>query len=567
MLSKSRFGGNNEYKKTAEVLLVAYSLKGVQWYPTQMGFQRICEIHSLLVSLVIHGAGVSTEEQYRISKNSYPLLGVTSFLNYEEQNQDKWTVSVLMITEGGMDGILEIKMEKELKRKKSLGFSNATALDLTLWYFLVQMSVNESYAKIKDYMMLRGEQISDVSDKFYGMGMRDIDYSGNLSYENEVFQSVFRCNESDFENLPFHNRFAAKTGVRKPTWNNVQRVNKQNQFVPLAVQTRTGNNPVNTAKASGTNNFSTARQNVNRQTVLTSTALKVNTVKPIVNGVRPANVFHKTHSPSSRPFKRTTVLKTNFSNQKVYTAKVKQVSTVGVKWDTAVKASAGCDNPHRTLKNKGIIDSGCSRHMTGNKAYLADFQDFNGGPVAFGGSKGYITGKGKIKTGKLDFEDVSFVKELQPFNLFSVSQMCDKKNKVLFTDRKIQKLQYENTLCDLNKEKDVMVENNEIHIEIRDLIDEMGKVNDIGEIESNENTEEGLEKGRDDVVDAENEPDKFDSDANPLSWTIKGISVLANSLGKPLIINDMTAKMCQLGKGIIGYVGVLAEVDACKESK
>ncbi|GJU90240.1 putative ribonuclease H-like domain-containing protein [Tanacetum coccineum] len=92
------------------------------------------------------------------------------------------------------------------------------------------------------------------------------------------------------------------------------------------------------------------------------------------------------------------------------------------------------DNPHRTLKNKGIIDSGCSRHMTGNKAYLADYQDINGGPVAFGGSRGYITGKGKIQTGKLDFEDVSFVKELQHFNLFSVSQMCDKKNKVLFTD-------------------------------------------------------------------------------------------------------------------------------------
>ncbi|GKF50220.1 hypothetical protein Tco_0146687, partial [Tanacetum coccineum] len=64
------------------------------------------------------------------------------------------------------------------------------------------------------------------------------------------------------------------------------------------------------------------------------------------------------------------------------------------------------DNPHRSLKNKGIIDSGCSRHMIGNKAYLADFQDFNGGPVAFGGSRGYITGKGKIKTGKLDFEDL-----------------------------------------------------------------------------------------------------------------------------------------------------------------
>ncbi|GKE93662.1 hypothetical protein Tco_1574757 [Tanacetum coccineum] len=51
------------------------------------------------------------------------------------------------------------------------------------------------------------------------------------------------------------------------------------------------------------------------------------------------------------------------------------------------------DYPHRALKNKGIVDSGCSRHMTGNKAYLAEFQDFNGGSVAFGGSKGYITGK------------------------------------------------------------------------------------------------------------------------------------------------------------------------------
>ncbi|GJU36718.1 ribonuclease H-like domain-containing protein [Tanacetum coccineum] len=92
------------------------------------------------------------------------------------------------------------------------------------------------------------------------------------------------------------------------------------------------------------------------------------------------------------------------------------------------------DDPQKALKNKGIVDSGCSRHMTGNKAYLVEYQDYNGGPIAFRGSKGYISGKGKIKTRKLDFEDVCFMKELQHFNLFSVSQMCDKKNKVLFTD-------------------------------------------------------------------------------------------------------------------------------------
>ncbi|GJS61643.1 putative ribonuclease H-like domain-containing protein [Tanacetum coccineum] len=143
----------------------------------------------------------------------------------------------------------------------------------------------------------------------------------------------------------------------------------------------------------------------------------------------------------------------------VNTARQTAVSTVKGTGVTAVKASAGCvwrpkmtdlnnvskdnsgswvskrGNPQQALKNKGIFDSGCSRHMTGNKDFLTDYQDIDGGFVAFGGSArgGKITGKGKIRTDKLDFEDVFFVKELK-FNLFSVSQMCDKKNNVLFTE-------------------------------------------------------------------------------------------------------------------------------------
>nr|GEX41459.1 hypothetical protein [Tanacetum cinerariifolium] len=82
-----------------------------------------------------------------------------------------------------------------------------------------------------------------------------------------------------------------------------------------------------------------------------------------------------------------------------------------------------------------VIDSGCSRNMTGNMSNLSDFEELNGGYVAFGGNPkgGKISGKGKIKTSKLDFDDVYFVKDLK-FNLFSVSQMCGKKNSVLFTD-------------------------------------------------------------------------------------------------------------------------------------
>nr|GEX64292.1 ribonuclease H-like domain-containing protein [Tanacetum cinerariifolium] len=64
-----------------------------------------------------------------------------------------------------------------------------------------------------------------------------------------------------------------------------------------------------------------------------------------------------------------------------------------------------------------------------------NYREIDGGFVSFRGNSkgGKITGKGNIRTGKLDFEDVYFVKELK-FNLFSVSQMCDKKNNVLFTD-------------------------------------------------------------------------------------------------------------------------------------
>ncbi|GJT09242.1 ribonuclease H-like domain-containing protein [Tanacetum coccineum] len=103
-------------------------------------------------------------------------------------------------------------------------------------------------------------------------------------------------------------------------------------------------------------------------------------------------------------------------------------------WRPKYKGLDHC-NPQQDLKDKGVIDSGCSRHMTRNRSYLTDYEEIDRGFVAFGSNSkgGKITRKGKIRTGKLDFEDVYFVKELK-FNLFSVSQMCDKKNSILFTD-------------------------------------------------------------------------------------------------------------------------------------
>ncbi|GJS10413.1 putative ribonuclease H-like domain-containing protein [Tanacetum coccineum] len=143
------------------------------------------------------------------------------------------------------------------------------------------------------------------------------------------------------------------TGHRevRPIWNNTQRINHQNKFVPTAVLTRSGRIPVSTAK---------------------------------------------------QPFYKSTVLNTRVSKGKVNTVKVNGDNTAGqtavctVKGNgvTVVKASAGCGNPQQALKYKVMFDSRCSRHMTGNKALLTDYQDIDGGFIAFGGNTrgGKITG-------------------------------------------------------------------------------------------------------------------------------------------------------------------------------
>ncbi|GKC20374.1 putative ribonuclease H-like domain-containing protein [Tanacetum coccineum] len=95
----------------------------------------------------------------------------------------------------------------------------------------------------------------------------------------------------------------------------------------------------------------------------------------------------------------------------------------------------GATHGRRSTRKKGVIDSGCSMHITGNKCYLTEYEDYDGGFVSFRDGKGRISGKGKIKIGTLDFDNVYFCKEIK-YNLFSVSQIYDKKNNVLFTDTK-----------------------------------------------------------------------------------------------------------------------------------
>ncbi|GJW29279.1 hypothetical protein Tco_0046154 [Tanacetum coccineum] len=225
------------------------------------------------------------------------------------------------------------------------------------------------------------EYESDSEDEYVSIPTKQQE---TPSFANQQVKTPRETIKNQFtHNCDFHEKRMAKkaelnNGLNRnygqkeirPIWNNVQRINKQNQFVPAAVLTRTGKIPVNTAKASGTKNVSTARQSFNNQAVLTSTAMKVNTL--VLLGGKG---------------------KLLLSPQQVVIGDHKDTTST-MSLNTMVDPVLEIDYPHRALKNKGIIDSGCSRHMTRNKAYLAEFQDFNGGPVAFGGSKVYITGKG-----------------------------------------------------------------------------------------------------------------------------------------------------------------------------
>ncbi|GJR52107.1 putative ribonuclease H-like domain-containing protein [Tanacetum coccineum] len=150
--------------------------------------------------------------------------------------------------------------------------------------------------------------------------------------------------------------------------------------------------------------------------VSVNTARQVNAAhsKTTVNAARPMSYLSKTaHSTVKNPIHKNTSFKNSNFNQRVNTVKDKNVNTVrpkavvnatrpnivvnAVKGNNvnAVKASTCWDNPQMDLYDKGVIDSGCSRHMTGNMSYLTDYQEIDGGYVAFRGNpkRGKITGK------------------------------------------------------------------------------------------------------------------------------------------------------------------------------
>ncbi|GJV50136.1 hypothetical protein Tco_1440348 [Tanacetum coccineum] len=152
--------------------------------------------------------------------------------------------------------------------------------------------------------------------------------------------------------------------------------------------------------------------------------------KPAVNSAKSMSHFSKqAQSPAQRAFHKQTTL----TRRCVHTTK-RHYYTERPKAGNTARSYTGPVNAVRGKPQQDdtrFVNSGCSRHITRNIAYLSDFKEFVRGYVTFGGGArgGRISGKGTLKIDSLDFKDVYFVNELK-FNIFSVSQMCDKKNYV-----------------------------------------------------------------------------------------------------------------------------------------
>ncbi|GKC35088.1 ribonuclease H-like domain-containing protein, partial [Tanacetum coccineum] len=233
----------------------------------------------------------------------------------------------------------------------------------------------------------------------------------------------------------------------KPIWNNANRVNHENFAKKTHLCAKKNMVPRAVLMKSCLVSINTARQNISKTAVSVNTARQVNTAhtKITVNAARSMSHLSKAaHSTVKRPIFKNTTFKNSNIYQRVNTVRGKNVNTAKPKavvnvvkgnnvnavkastcwvWKTKTKIldhvskynsalitlkkfdyvdaqgrsksvmawvpkktnflSNVEGNPQMDLQDQRVIDSGCSRHVTGNMSYLTDYKEIDGGYVAF----------------------------------------------------------------------------------------------------------------------------------------------------------------------------------------
>ncbi|GJS59263.1 putative ribonuclease H-like domain-containing protein [Tanacetum coccineum] len=296
-----------------------------------------------------------------------------------------------------------------------------------------------------------------TSNSKVGLGYEIQSNNEVLSYEEEMNRTVFNCTEEDFVNKPLYSRFSktdnfkgvphpltgdytpkpqeeiddslyvyGKKGPQKPEPSisddkfseNSDTSNEEVMSEPKPKETepscvthvKTPRQPMKNQETPKDCDFyekEMAREtDLKKQRVLNT--VQLNAVRPNLNSVRSNVNTGRAKVNSVRQNVSSVTSNVNTGSFNVNTVRSKQpVSTNNSNSFSPVRSQ---DHPLKNMEDRGIFDSGCSGHMTGNKDHLDDLEEYKGGSVTFG--------------------------ELGHFNIFSISQICDKQHKVFFTETK-----------------------------------------------------------------------------------------------------------------------------------
>ncbi|GJZ30945.1 hypothetical protein Tco_0575992 [Tanacetum coccineum] len=334
---KSRFGGNDESKKMQKYIL-KQQFEGFSVSNSEGLHKGYDRFQSLLSQLEIHGAGVSTEDANQKFLRSLPSA---------------WSqVSLIMRTKPGVD---------------SLSFDD---LYNNLRVFESDVKGSTASSSSTQNMAFVSENTSSTNDVSTAYGVSNS--SGhNSQYEHTSSYSLLanqsscpQLDHEDLEQLDEQGIFARSADPRESRIveeryldiRNKDKENRRRSVFKLRHKrtSETENSPVNDRYAEG-----------------------MHVVPPPITGI---------YIPSG-PDKEID------DSKFTYVKKHMNLSLNQLSMNPKYSAVKG----KRALQNKGIVDSGCSRHMTGNKAYLAEYQDFNGGPVAFGDTEDLLLQAGAAK--------------------------------------------------------------------------------------------------------------------------------------------------------------------------
>ncbi|GKC84452.1 hypothetical protein Tco_1140169, partial [Tanacetum coccineum] len=265
-------------------------------------------------------------------------------------------------------------------------------------------------------------QMSAKDKNGLGYGTQLNEMSNKSKINSEISMSVFEVRSSDEEITPTNDRFSKADGyhvVPPPITGNFLTPRADISFADKVIikdwnsDDEDDMSEVKTVSPVKTNKTQTVKTHVDKIGVLTRTCLvnpvrpngkravhSVSTARPFVpkiaqtgSAIRPIyprmdNVRPRaSYSPIKRSYYTRPTFRPKNLKQDVKTSRVKNMTTAGtravVSTDNALKKPRW-GNPEIFLQDHAVVDSGCSSHMIGNKAYLLDSGDYNGGFVAFG---------------------------------------------------------------------------------------------------------------------------------------------------------------------------------------